>query len=378
MEEKERILTFSNSVMSHSGFGTVIKNLLMRLTPEYDVFSVGMEHLTAQLKYMGINCLPTGYNANIGGAEIVPEYLEMFKPKYFITCTDLHQLGFFDVKDSWSWIKYVTIDATPIHHSFHNILRKGYLNVVPNRFSYNELVGLDIPVKYIPFGVNTDVYRPGKGKEFAGLKGKFIFGSVSRNTERKRWDRLLRAFAAIWKECRDAVLVCFTDPREQFDYAFDAQALAKDLGIGSKVFFPLHVSVQRAGLTDEHMSEIYNSFDVHINVADREGFGLPILESMSCGVPNIVNGYSAPPEIVADTGVVVEPSDWTYHSPFNYRGGLIDIKKLAEAMLVLYSDRKLRNELGRKSRKRAMQYDWDVAIIPQWKELLEGEFLQEV
>ena len=374
--EKERILTFSNSVMSNSGFGVVMKNILMRLAPEYDTFSVGIEHLTAQLKYLGINCLPTGYNASIGGAEIIPEYLEMFKPKYFITCTDLHQLGFFDVKDSW--IKYVTIDATPIHHSFHGLLRKGYLNVVPNKFSYDELVSLDIPVKYIPFGVDADMYRPKKGRDFAGLKGKFIFGCVGRNTERKRWDRLLRAFASIWKECRDAVLVCFTDPREQLDYAFDAQELAKSLGIGSKVFFPSHVSVQRAGLTDEHMSEIYNAFDVHINVADREGFGLPILESMSCGVPNIVNGYSAPPEVVGDAGIVVEPSDWSFHSPFNYKGALVSIEKLAEAMLMLYDDRKLRNELGRKSRKRAMGFNWNTQIMPQWKELLGSEFLQEL
>ena len=374
--EKERILTFSSSVMSNTGFGTVMKGLLTRLTPEYDTFSIGIEHLTAQLKYMGINCLPTGYNANIGGADIVPEYLEMLKPKYFITCTDLHQLGLFDVKEGW--IKYVTVDASPIHRSFHEVLKKGYLNVVPNKFSYNELVGLDIPVKYIPFGVNADVYRPGKGREFAGLKGKFIFAAVGRNTERKRWDRLLRAFAAIWKECKDAVLVCLTDPREQFDYAFDAQNLAKDLGIGSKVFFPSSTSMQRVGLTDERMSEIYNAFDVHINVADREGFCLPVLESMSCGVPNIVNGYSAPPEIVKDCGIVVEPSDWTYHSPFNYKGALISIDKLAEAMLMLYDDRKLRNELGRRSRKRAMEYDWQIKIVPQWKELLESEFLQEI
>lgn len=703
--EKQRILTYSNSVMSNSGFGTVVKNLLMRLTPEYDTFSIGIEHLTAQLKYKGINCLPTGYNANIGGAEIIPEYLEMFKPKYFITCTDLHQLGFFDVKEGW--IKYVTIDASPIHHGFHEVLRKGYLNVVPNRFSYDELVGLDIPVKYIPFGVNADVYRPKKGREFTGLKGKFIFGCydedteiltkngfkyfeelkvgeevftlskernlelqtvsetyeynyegemiwfnsstldllvtpdhrmltenqqgqmkfmqaedvkggrkipktcnwkgtekdffevagrqipmdlwlqffgiwiaegyttwnspgynigitqinemkremicemlekmpfhfwetknsfimsnkllfryleqfgksrekfipeelkslsgrqlrilldwytlgdgrhvadekaehweiitsserlvsdvheialklgyyaysfivpqeekfiratgrrikargdiwrvaintrskrfaissdmikktkykgkiydctvpnhtlyvrrfgrcvwsgncVGRNTERKRWDRLLRAFAAIWEECRDAVLVCYTDPREQLDYAFDAQTLAKDLGIGSKVFFPSNTSMQRAGLTDEHMSEIYNAFDVHVNVADREGFGLPILESMSCGVPNIVNNYSAPPEIVGDAGIKVDPSDWAYHSPFNYKGALISIEKLAEVMRILHDDRRLRNKLGRESRKRAMEYDWDVKIIPQWKELLGSEFLQEL
>jgi len=372
---RERILTFSDSVMSNTGFGTVMKELLTRLTADYEIYSVGIQHYTSPLKFKGVMCLPTGTNPNIGGADIIPEYMSLLKPKYFITCTDLHQLGFFNVKEGW--IKYITIDAAPIHRSFHEVLRRGYLNIVPNKFAYDALRKLDVAVKYIPFGVDTGVYRPGKEKEFAGLRGKFIFGAVARNTERKRWDRLLRAFSLITRECKDAVLVCITDPREQLDFAFDAQALAKDLGTGSKVFFPTHASMQR-GLTNENMAGIYNAFDIHINVADREAFGLPILESMSCGVPNIVNDYSAPPEIVSDAGIVVEPSDWTYHSPFNYRGGLVDIKKLAKAMRLLYDDGKMRKELGKKSRERALKYDWNAVVVPQWLKLLEGEFLQEL
>ena len=361
--------------MSNTGFGTVTKNLTTRLVGDYEVYSVGIQHHTSPIKFKGVMCLSTGVNPNVNGADIVPEYVRLFKPKYFITCTDLHQLCFFNAMENW--IKYVTVDAVPIHRSFHEFLRKGYLNVVPNKFAYDALRELDVAVKYIPFGVETEVYKPGEGKEFGGLKGKFIFGCVGRNTERKRWDRLLRAFALIWKECKDAVLLCYTDPREQLDYAFDPQELAKDLGIGSKVFFPTYASIQ-SGLTDADMAEVYNAFDVHLNVADREAFGLPILESMSCGVPNIVNGYSAPPEVVGDAGIVVEPSDWTYHSQFNYRGALINVEKLAEAMRLLYDDRKLRIELGRKAKVRAMQYDWDVKILPQWKKLFEDEFLQEI
>ena len=375
MEEKERILTFSDSIMSNTGFGTVVKNLTTRLAADYEVYSVGIQHYTQPLKFKGVMCLPTGTDPNIGGADIVPEYINLFKPKYFITCTDLHQLDFFNAMKSW--IKYITVDSTPIHRIFHDVLRRGYLNIVPNRFAYDTLRELDVAVKYIPFGVDTEVYKPGKGKEFAGLKGKFVFGSIGRNTERKRWDRLLRAFALIREECKNAVLLCMTDPREQLDYSFDSQELAKNLGIGSKVFFPAYTSMQR-GLTDENMVEVYNAFDVHLNVSDREAFGLPILESMSCGVPNIVNGYSAPPEIIKDSGLKTKVADWSYHSQFNYKGALIDIEALAENMLILYDDRKLRNELGRKSRKRAVEYDWNTKIIPQWKELLESEFLQEL
>jgi glycosyltransferase involved in cell wall biosynthesis len=99
---------------------------------------------------------------------------------------------------------------------------------------------------------------------------------------------------------------------------------------------------------------------------------------MSCGVPNIVVNYSATPEVVGKTGFKVDVSDWSYHSHYNYRGALVDVKKLAEAMRIMYDDEKQRKNLGKKARKRALQYDWDSRIVPAWKQLLDGYFLQKL
>ena len=44
-----------------------------------------------------------------------------------------------------------------------------------------------------------------------------------------------------------------------------------------------------AKMPPEKLGEVYNSVDCTINISDAEGFGLATLESLSCGVPIIVN-----------------------------------------------------------------------------------------
>lgn len=376
-DDKPSILAAGNSLMSNTGFSSVMRNILPRLTDKFRVFAMGFEHMTAPLKYKGVMCLPTGRNAAMWGADVIPQYLELIKPDYFITFTDLHQLTVFPVVENW--IKCVTIDAVPVHRDFFDLLRQGYLNVLPNKFGADELVDKQLPVEFIPYGVDNTIFKPEKSEMFKYLEGKFIFGSVGKNIERKRWDRLLRAFKIVAKECKDAALVCYSDPRDDFDYAIDAQSLASNLGIAEKVFFPKDILLQRSILTDEEMAYVFNGFDVHVTTAEREGFGLPILESMACGKPNVVVDYSAPPEIVDKTGIKVKVSDWNCHSSFNYKGALVSIPDFADAMITLYQDDKLRRRLGRLAHKRAVEkYDWSRNVVPVWKELLTTAWTQEI
>ena len=50
----------------------------------------------------------------------------------------------------------------------------------------------------------------------------------------------------------------------------------------------------------DKLAEVYNAVDCTINISDAEGFGLATLESLSCGVPIIVNMTGGLPEQVTD------------------------------------------------------------------------------
>lgn len=75
-----------------------------------------------------------------------------------------------------------------------------------------------------------------------------------------------------------------------------------------------------------------------------EGFGLPPLESMACGVPVIVSDAGSLMEVVADAGRIV---------------GALDTKALRDAMQNLVEDDALRSRLGQRALARSFGFSWD-------------------
>ena len=57
---------------------------------------------------------------------------------------------------------------------------------------------------------------------------------------------------------------------------------------------------------DDLISLIQGS-DAIVLPSIHEGFGLPLLEAMSCGIPSITMNKHAPPEVVGDSGLLVDP-----------------------------------------------------------------------
>jgi glycosyltransferase involved in cell wall biosynthesis len=74
-----------------------------------------------------------------------------------------------------------------------------------------------------------------------------------------------------------------------------------------------------------------------------EGFGLPPLEAMQCGVPVIVGNRTSLPEVVGDAGVLVDP---------------FDVNALAAAIEKVESDSNLRAELSVQGLARAKLFKW--------------------
>jgi len=69
-----------------------------------------------------------------------------------------------------------------------------------------------------------------------------------------------------------------------------------------------------------------------------EGFGLPVLEAMACGIPVVTSNTSSLPEIVGDDGFLVDP---------------FSVESLADGMRNLLTDSFLYDDLKRRALERA-------------------------
>lgn len=115
----------------------------------------------------------------------------------------------------------------------------------------------------------------------------------------------------------------------------------------------LHRNVQDSGLTqqilfpgfipDDHLPALYSGAEAFVFPSIYEGFGLPVLEAMSCGVPVVTANVSSLPEIVGKAGIVVDP-----YQP----------EAIAQGIARVLSDRQLQEQMREKGYRQAQKFSW--------------------
>jgi glycosyltransferase involved in cell wall biosynthesis len=99
-------------------------------------------------------------------------------------------------------------------------------------------------------------------------------------------------------------------------------------------------------VSEERRLELYRSASMLVMPSFDEGFGLPVLEAMTVGVPVIVSNRGSLPEVAGDAGRLIDPDD---------HGGL------TEAMRGLLLDGAERRRMADAGVRRARTYSWDTA-----------------
>lgn len=93
----------------------------------------------------------------------------------------------------------------------------------------------------------------------------------------------------------------------------------------------------------ENLILLYNMAAVFVMPSIYEGFGLPILEAMSCGCPVVTSKEGSVPEVAGDAAFYVDP---------------YNTDSIAEGVLEVFSNQKLQEELSKKGLARAKKFSW--------------------
>lgn len=217
------------------------------------------------------------------------------------------------------------------HHAHRYLIERALVAADCNVFlSHDEMQ--EVPASYrvtrprfVPLATDSDTYRPAGNRESFALSVGWLEGA---NAIRKCMPEIVRAAPLIKRAHPDFRLLVGGVPGS---YSPVLEALAREVGAGGCVEF-------LGELPKARKIELMQRCAVYLQPSRLEGFGLAILEAMSCGAPVVTSPVGAVPEVVGDAALMVDGSN---------------VEAIASAVIGLLGDRERREDLGRRGRERA-------------------------
>jgi len=374
VEDKLRILWSSNAPFSHSGYSTQTRDLLLRIKDRYDIAVscfYGLEG--AIIEWEGLKLYPKMQQTY--GADACYFHQKDFNADIVITFQDVWPMETNFLAKINNWIAYCPIDYYPCPKHITDRLKIAKRVVAISKFGQKALAEKGIMSKLILEAVDTNLFKPMDKIEMRKAIGipenLFMFGMVAVNKDnppRKSFQHVMDAFADFVKTHPDSGL--YIQCLLQQDGGFPIQDYAEYLGILKHIYYPPPYQYLLKSPTSM-VSRIMNTFDCLLQPSNSEGFGLPIIEAQSCGVPVIVNNWNSMPELVKDnkTGYICKAGDQRW-SPIGAYMTSPDRNSLREKMELAFTNG--RDKLQKDCRNHILtEYDLDKRIKEEWIPFLD-------
>ena len=311
MATRTKLILHTNAPWSPTGYGQQAALFAPLLAERYDVAISAFYGLEgAATVWNGIPIF-AGLGGEFGNDTLVEHARAFFggDPKAGLTLTlcDVWpldpQLG-----ERLNLVCWTPVDHCPAPPKvFEFLARSGAVPVAMTRFGGRMLALLD-PL-YVPHGCDVQAYRPAdRVRARRGLlpPKAFLVGMVAANKgapSRKAFPQALEAFKRFAARHDDAYLYLHTvlDPNQGRGVDLAALITAHDIP-EDRVRQADQYALMHAPYQPAQMASIYSALDVLLNPSFGEGFGIPVLEAAACGVPSIVNDFTAMPEVQGPAG----------------------------------------------------------------------------
>jgi glycosyltransferase involved in cell wall biosynthesis len=221
----------------------------------------------------------------------------------------------------------------------------------------------------------------------------YIVGTVMRNQVRKLYPNLISDFTAFLSQAPAQLADhCYLYLHTSFpDEGWDLPRLIKQSGIARRILvtyichhcdyaFPNHyhdalttcvrcgqhaasLPNVKKGVSREQLSRIINLFDLYVQYANCEGFGMPLVEAAACGVPVAAVDFSAMSDVVAKLQGDLIACDLQMDPTMGVYRAIPQRHDFVRVLLKFFGDSEThRHHRGRVARQRAqLYYNWDRA-----------------
>lgn len=357
MPKKKRVLFLTEATYLSTGYATYSKQVLERLhksgkyeIAEMSVYGQADDHRRSTIKWKNYANMPDPKNEEHVKAYTSSVANQFGSWRFERVCLDFEPDIVLSIRDFW-------MDSFIFHSPFRRIFNWAWMPTVDASPQNDEWISMFGDADYILTysewakgiiekqggkAVNTvgvaspsaaECFQPMNKaeirKEFGLDENINIIGTVMRNQRRKLFPALIESFAKYLRKTgsTNTFLYCHTSYP---DGGWNLAELLHRHGVSSRVLFtyvceecgaveasffndarkqcnsckkfrstPASVS---NGLDDSVLAKVYNLFDLYIQCANSEGFGLPQVEAAACGIPIACTNYSAMEDLVYKAG----------------------------------------------------------------------------
>ncbi|MEL7036524.1 MAG: glycosyltransferase family 1 protein [Cyanobacteria bacterium J06592_8] len=164
--------------------------------------------------------------------------------------------------------------------------------------------------------------------------------SLSTLEPRKNIDHLIRCFTQVIQEQNIKDLNLVLVGSQGWNYDVILQEISSQQMLRDRIIVTGRVA-------DQDLAAIYSGAVAFVYPSLYEGFGLPPLEAMQCGVPVITSNTSSLPEVVGDAGILLNPTD---------------ADMLCHSIFKVYDQSSLRDKMSSKSLEQAQKFSWKLSV----------------
>jgi|GEM_PF-569222 len=196
------------------------------------------------------------------------------------------------------WIIMQPWEYTKLPQEFVDFFKDAHELWTPSNYSRQAFVnsGIDFnKVQVIPNGIDPELFKPEGNKYKLNTNKKIKFLFVGGTIARKGIDLLLKSYVDAFSNKDDVCLVIKDMGGNSFYKGQTAQNMIKE--IQNVETYP-EIEYINKELDENEMISLYRACDVFVSTYRGEGFSMPTLEAMACGLPVVVTEGGATDDFV--------------------------------------------------------------------------------